>query len=331
MKVMRVSDLDRDQLHRRGIQIGGAVIAFVLLITLVPAALGSFRKTPADQIALSYGGGPFEGNQFQRIVRPGSGLTFNGLLDHWYEYPVTQRNYIVSENPKEGDRAEADQIVASTSDKVQVRYEVAVYFKLNTDKLRRFHEQIGLKYAAYHESGWEKMLNDSFRQQLEAALQVESRRHDSESLLGDPDAVTAVQSGVASGLKDRIKGVLGDDYFCGPTFVDIDGRSDACPNFTVVLKRPSFSDGVIQAFEQNRISKSKVLTAQNEADAKEAEAKGVARQRQALNDGGALSDSFIAYTRAQAELACANNPNCTMVVTQGQGTNVNVNANNTKP
>jgi hypothetical protein len=168
------------------------------------------------------------------------------------------------------------------------------------------------------------MLNDSFRQQLESALQIESRRHDSESLLGDPEAVTSVQTGVATVLKDRIENVLGDSYFCGPQFVDLNGKTDPCPNFTVVLKRPSFSDAVLQAFEQNRISKSKVITAQNEADAKEAEARGVARQRQALNEGGALSQSFIDYTRAQAELACAQKDKCTMVVTQGQG-NINVN------
>jgi hypothetical protein len=297
------------------------VVALFLGISLVSAAAGSFRKTPADKIAISYGGGPFEGNKFQRIVNPSSGLTFNGLFDHWYEYPVTQRNYIVSMHADEGDRGVEDSITASTSDKVQVKYEVAVYFKLNTNKLQHFHETIGLKYNAWTESGWNQMLNDSFRQQLESALQLESRRHDAESLLGDPDAVNAVGAGVATQLKDRIEKVLGDDYFCGPTFVR---GQKSCPNFTVVLKRPSFSQAVLDAFEANRISKSKVITAQNEADAKEAEARGVARQRQALDQGGALSQSFIDYTRAQAELACAQRDNCTMVVTPGN-TNVNVN------
>jgi hypothetical protein len=310
---------------RHAVQAAVAIGVAVLAIMLMSVAVGTFRKTPADRVALSYGGGPFEGNKFQKIVRPGSGLVLNGLLDHWYTYPVTQRNYIVSQHADEGDRGVADEIVASTSDKVQVSYEVAVYFKLNTDKLQRFHEQIGLKYHAYDEGGWNRMLNDSFRQQLESALQIESRRHDSESLLGDPEAVTSVQNGVATVLKDRIENVLGDAYFCGPQFVDVDGKTDKCPNFTVVLKRPSFSEAVLQAFEQNRVSKSRVITAQNEADAKEAEARGVARQRQALNDGGALSQSFIDYTRAQAELACAQKQDkCTMVVTQGQ-TGVNVN------
>ncbi len=148
----------------------------------------SVRSARRRLTALSYGGGPFEGNKFQKIVRPSSGLVLNGLFDKWYTYPVTQRNYIVSQQ-----------------------------------------------------------------------------------------------------------------------------------------KRPSFSEAVLQAFEQNRVSKSRVVTAQNEADAKEAEARGVARQRQALNEGGALSPEFIEATRAQAELGCAQKADkCTMVVTQGQ-TGVNVN------
>jgi hypothetical protein len=312
-----------EQLNMRRVRAAGiAVVAVLVGITGLSATVGTFRKTPADKIAISYGGGPFEGNHFQRIIQPSSGLTFNGLFDHWYEYPVTQRNYIVSTHADEGDRGISDQITASTSDKVQVRYEVAVYFKLNSNKLQEFHENIGLKYHAWTENGWNQMLNDSFRQQLESALQLESRRHDAESLLGDPDAVTSVQNGVASQLKNRIENVLGDDYFCGPTFVR---GQKKCPDFTMVLKRPSFSEAVVQAFEANRISKSKILTAQNEADAKVAEAQGVARARQALDEGGALSQSFIDYTRAQAERDCAQKDNCTMVVTPGN-TNVNVNS-----
>jgi len=309
-------ELNMHRVRTAAIAVGALVIGIVGL----SATVGTFRKTPADKIAISYGGGPFEGNHFQRIIQPSSGLTFNGLLDHWYEYPVTQRNYIVSTHADEGDRGVEDQITASTSDKVQVKYEVAVYFKLNTNKLQEFHENIGLKYHAWTESGWNQMLNDSFRQQLESALQLESRRHDAESLLGDPDAVTSVQNGVASQLKSRIENVLGDDYFCGPTFIR---GQKKCPDFTMVLKRPSFSDAVVQAFEANRISKSKIITAQNEADAKVAEAQGVARARQALDEGGAPRQSFIDYTRAQAERDCAQKDNCTMVVTPGN-TNVNV-------
>src|SRR6476469_3965210 len=105
MRTMR-PNFDLNPRHIRAGALG--VIAVVVGITGISTVAATFRKTPADKIAISYGGGPIEGNHFQRIVQPGSTLTFNGLFDHWYEYPVTQRNYIVSMNADEGDRNVAD-------------------------------------------------------------------------------------------------------------------------------------------------------------------------------------------------------------------------------
>ena len=48
------------------------VAAGVLTLILISTLLGSVKKTPRDQIGISYGGGPVEGQHFQRIVNPGS-------------------------------------------------------------------------------------------------------------------------------------------------------------------------------------------------------------------------------------------------------------------
>ena len=49
-----------------------------------------------------------------------------------------------------------------------IEYQIAaVYFKLNIDRLRQFHEQLGLQYAAYTPSGWNNLIQDTFRQQIE--------------------------------------------------------------------------------------------------------------------------------------------------------------------
>jgi len=90
-----------------------------LLFLLVVAH--PLRKTPADQIALSYGGGLLAGAKYQKTVFPGSGLVVNGMFDKWYEYPVTVRNYIVSLNPNEGDRGKADEITAPDAGAVPTR------------------------------------------------------------------------------------------------------------------------------------------------------------------------------------------------------------------
>src|SRR5688572_24558792 len=94
--------------------IGVVIVAVVVLLTLLGIVGTSFRKTPADKIALSYGGGPFEGAQFQKVVEPGSGLVLNGVFDKWYEYPTTQRNYIISRRASEGDVVGEDFITAAT-------------------------------------------------------------------------------------------------------------------------------------------------------------------------------------------------------------------------
>lgn len=151
--------------------VAGGVLVVLLLIVMSVVAV-SFVKTPADKYGLSYGGGPFEGNRYQRTVQPGSPLSFNGLSDRWYLYPAVQRNYIISKRSDEGDLAGTDFIATPTKDKITVEFETATYFKLNSGKLRKFHEQIGLKYHAYTESGWARMLNDNFRQQIQTAFRT---------------------------------------------------------------------------------------------------------------------------------------------------------------
>ena len=55
-------------------------------------------------VGISYGGGPFEAAHFQRIVKPGSSLFFNGWFDPLYLYPADTQNYIVSKTARSGSR-----------------------------------------------------------------------------------------------------------------------------------------------------------------------------------------------------------------------------------
>jgi|SRR5215211_60270 len=265
-------------LKRRGLVILVLILVPILVIALLPVAAGAFKKTPRDKFGISYGDGPIEGVHFQRTVEPGTGLFFNGWFDKLYLYPADQRNYIVSKVKGQGSTKGADSIIAPSRDRVPVEYQVAVYFKLDSDRLRDFHEQLGLKYQAYTSSGWTRLIQDTFRQQIENALQAETRRYDVADIYANADLLVQIQTEVQRSLKERLVNALGGDYFCGPTFK----AGGKCSEPIFVIKKADVPKDVAKAFQDNRTSEVQVLTKQNEIQQRQAEAEAIT----ALNISG---------------------------------------------
>jgi hypothetical protein len=283
----------------------------VLLVglALAPTFASGLEKTPRDRVGISYGGGPFEGARFQRIVEPGSNLFFNGFFDDLYLYPSDQVNYVLPRQPAQpaqgagqqagaqgdapaqgdgqaqGGQAQAqgdqaaqastpatDAVVAPTRDRVQVSYQVAVYFKLNTDELRAFHEQLGLRYSAFTTDGWDNLIRDTFRQQIENALQEETRKVSVADLVGDADLLVDLQSNAQTKLTQRLEDALGQHFFCAPTFEP----GGDCGDPTFVIKRVDIPTSVAAAFEDVRTSEIQIGTRENEVRQREAEARAIA-------------------------------------------------------
>lgn len=260
-----------------------AVLGFVVLAAIILAIIMlpfAFKKTPIDKIGLSYGGGPIEGAHFQGIHDPGSGLFMNGFADKLYLYPVTQRSYIIARG--EGDISGV--VSVPSQDRVQVDFEVATYFKLNLSLIQNFHENIGLKYHAWQDEGWDHMLSESLRQQIVYAIQREARQHDVADIYADEQTLLDIQTGVGTTLKENVTDVLGEEYFCGVEYSPISPA--VCPEFTFVIKRVDVPPDVKTAFESNRTSEILIDTRRNEVEQARLEADAIRERQEALESCG---------------------------------------------
>src|SRR2546429_3971707 len=273
LRLRRTGNRERKpfRMSRKTIIVAAVILVPILLVALVPVVAGAFKKTPRDKYGLSYGGGPIEGAHFIRVVKPGSGLFFNGFFRKLYLYPADQRNYIVSKVKNQGSTKSRDSIIAPSHDRVPVEYQVAVYFKLDSDRLRDFHEQLGLKYTAYTDAGWNQLIQDTFRQQIENALQAETRRYDVADIYANADLLAQIQREVQRSLKQRLVTALGEDYFCGPKFKP----GGQCTEPTFVIKSADVPKDVVKAFQDNRTSEVQILTKQNEIQQRQAEAQAI--------------------------------------------------------
>jgi len=306
-----------------------AVAGVVVLGGLIWLGGATFKSVPVDKIGLHYTGGLFQGQHFEGVIAPGTNTKYYGEFDNIYLLPSTQRNYIVSKDVGAGDVKGPDFLSAPSSDNVPFTFEAAVYFKLNPkpDVLRHFFEQICLHDNCTDLSkggGWDQMLAQYFRPQIENALRVEVERYDRDHLFRDPDTLLGIQKAIGPVLNERINAVLGGPFFCGP-----EATAASCPPFAFVLKNPTPPDNVVKAYSENAASAQDVLTAQNQAKAKVAAAQGEADAQRARASAPPLTADQIAYIRAQAMQACATNSNCTLVVTDG-GANTNINVGEKK-
>jgi hypothetical protein len=322
----------------------GLAVAVVLGGTLLG---GCASQAPVDKVGLYYTGGPIQGTHFKKLIKPGSGNAFLGFQDKVKWLPSGQRNYIVSKNANEGDRKGQDFIQVPALGGVLMDFEVSVYFKLNTSchdpkdpndcVVRKFWEQIGNKYDADTTGGWDKMLDQNFRKQIESAMQEKVRQFDAGQLYANQvgagstaknasDILLDVQGQIASTLTDRINQVLGGPFFCSPSF-DRNPPANAEPKceamqFLINSAVPN-DPNTVGSFEAIRRSQNDVLTAQNNAQKAKAEAEGTQAAQNALTN---LSPAYIELLKAQAMKDCADKQGCQLVVVQGTGAGVNVNA-----
>lgn len=319
----------------------------ILGLAAVVLAVAACGSTTADTVGLRYDDGPLEGEHFEGIVDPGSGQQWIGPMNRIVRIPINQREYTFCADVRTEDKdtgCDAPPITVTALGGAELAFSGGVTFEINTgdeELLKQFYEEICRKFDCAGEDGvkndgWDEMLRVNMRGPIEDALQEEVRGYsvdaiyagvpaEGEAVSGEEavSTLTQISDNLASRLKETVNQYAGGDFFCGPAYDR--NKPETCPDFEFIITEVSASDAVEAAFDRNVASRQGVIDAQNEAQAEITRAEG---ERRAAEERATIiqDPAYRDYLRAQAELECAQNPECVMVTGDGAGGNVNINA-----
>lgn len=223
-------------------------------ITLAFAAIAltgacGLEGSETNEIGLVYSGGLIEDKAFKEFLPAGSTAKATGFGSTTYRYRIDQRSYRGDSKNNGGDAAP---VVIVSRDDQRLRVDYQLYFKLNQDPkiLRRFHENIGVKTRAWTDEGWRQMLRDYFEPQIERSMEAAALAFDWRDLYASEEARVAFQKDAIDRIKTAITDVIGDDYFCGPSY---NGKGSRCGDFTMTVGKPEpVNEGLVAAIEKEQ-------------------------------------------------------------------------------
>ena len=208
-------------------------------------------STAPDQEAVKYGYGWTESGKFKGCADPShkERHSGSGLGDRYYYYPAGQRTFDFT-GGKEADSAPFGTV---SKDNVQVSFAGVVTFELDTncDVLKRFHEQIGLKFSAFMDAddttsdGWTRMVNIYIGQPLHRALATEASKNGYRDLYNNDAIKQQVEAALNDDLAAQVQALAGGAYF---------------GHFALKLQRPTIPDA-----NQQALAAEQVAVAQNNA------------------------------------------------------------------
>lgn len=240
------------------------LLLFVLAVTTAGCGLAD---TEINEIGLIYTGGLIEDRAYKGLLEPGANNNQVGYGSEVYRYRTDQRSYIAG--TREG--ADTAPVEVVSEDDVRLAVEYQLYFKLNRDEpvLRRFHENLGVKTQAWTPAGWTELLRTYFEPQIERALEAAALQHPWRDLYASEEARVAFQGLTVRNLKDNIREVIGDDYFCGPAYA---GPGSQCGDFTFTVGKPTPTNtGIVDAVEREQTAVAATIAQQQETQRVQAE------------------------------------------------------------
>lgn len=213
----------------------------------VALATGCSITTPEpDQKGIVYDAGMFSDTRFQNCIEPGS-RDVSGWGDQGFVDPNGQRTFEFAD--KQG--SESKPLTVVTKDNLEMTVSGVATFSLTTDcaTLRKFHEQIGLKFKAYEDAGWDRLLGVYIGQPLDRAMDAAAKAYGWKDLFSNPQVKQEWEKSVATYAAQFIKEQGGEGFFGG---------------FSVTLQQPQPPQGVRdalasaqQAVEENAAQKNK--------------------------------------------------------------------------
>lgn len=203
----------------------------VLSATATLTAVGCSVSTGPDQAGLEYNAGPVSSVSFDSCIPPGQ-RAYHGPGDNGYVYPAGQRTFQFSE----GAGSDVKPITVVSKDNLEMTSSGVATFSLNTDckTLRQFHERIGLKYKAYTDEGWAKMLHTYLKQPLDRAMDAASKQFAWKNLYANPEAKQQWENLVGRYAVQFVNEQAGGDFFCSPSYT---GKG-SCGQFNLTLQQP---------------------------------------------------------------------------------------------
>jgi hypothetical protein len=225
-------------------------VAGAALAALAVAGCTTVSTAP-DQEAVKYGYGWTESGKPKGCTDPShkERHTGHGLGDRYYYYPAGQRTFDFT-GGKEADSAPFGTV---SKDNVQVSFAGVVTFQLDTncDTLRKFHEQIGLKFSAFMDDddttsdGWTRMVNIYIGQPLHRALATEASKNGYRDLYNNDAIKQQVEAALNTDLAAQVQSLAGGTYF---------------GHFALKLQRPTIPED-----NQKALAAEQVAVAQNNA------------------------------------------------------------------
>jgi hypothetical protein len=251
-------------------------------------------KTAQGRVTVLVGGGVFEPNTVEAIKYPSDGIYFKGWFDNAYDYPTTQRSYIISSVEEESE-ANSSGVVVPSRDGVPMQFDTAAYFKLNEELIGDFHTEIGIKTQAWTDKGWDRMLTQYFRKIEEDTIRNFAQQYTVDDLYcpncadGGGDSVenllAEAELEIGTSLQDRLTQAQGQEYFCGPA-TERGGCTDI--QFVINNVRPA-NPAVLAKYAELRTSDTEIDIQRNNVKASRLQAQA-ARE---LTRRGVLSDEYV--------------------------------------